>query len=45
MAGTYHTGRFTKIPRLAKLLRVITPADRGPGPAVASRHTAARTAA
>ncbi|MEV0391323.1 hypothetical protein [Nonomuraea sp. NPDC050643] len=31
MAGTYHTGRFTKIPRLAKLLRVITPADRGPG--------------
>ncbi|WP_326822940.1 hypothetical protein [Streptosporangium sp. NBC_01756] len=31
MAGTYHTGRFTKIPRLAKLLRVITPADRNPG--------------
>ncbi|GAA1613578.1 hypothetical protein GCM10009733_007100 [Nonomuraea maheshkhaliensis] len=31
VAGTYHTGRFTKIPRLAKLLRVITPADRGPG--------------
>ena len=31
MAGTYHTGRFTKVPRLAKLLRVATPADRGPG--------------
>ncbi|MGP3920604.1 zinc finger domain-containing protein [Nonomuraea sp. 10N515B] len=31
VAGTYHTGRFTKIPRLAKLLRVITLADRGPG--------------
>ncbi|MEU9190549.1 recombinase family protein [Streptomyces sp. NPDC048484] len=30
-AGTYHTGRFTKVPRLAKLLRVPTPADRGPG--------------
>jgi DNA invertase Pin-like site-specific DNA recombinase len=29
--GTYHTGRFTKVPRLAKLLRVPTPADRGPG--------------
>jgi hypothetical protein len=26
VAGTYHTGRFTKVPRLAKLLRVPTPA-------------------
>ncbi|MFF8958677.1 recombinase family protein [Streptomyces sp. NPDC014894] len=31
VAGTYHTGRFTKVPRLAKLLRVQTPASRGPG--------------
>ncbi|MFI6523744.1 recombinase family protein [Streptomyces uncialis] len=31
VAGTYHTGRFTKVPRLAKLLRVQTPTDRGPG--------------
>ncbi|MGW1507360.1 zinc finger domain-containing protein [Streptomyces mirabilis] len=31
VAGTYHTGRFTKVPRLAKLLRVPTPADRSPG--------------
>lgn len=31
VAGTYHTGRFTKVPRLAKLLRVPTPADRAPG--------------
>jgi DNA invertase Pin-like site-specific DNA recombinase len=31
VAGTYHTGRFTKVPRLAKLLRVPTPADHGPG--------------
>ncbi|WP_435594400.1 zinc finger domain-containing protein [Streptomyces panacea] len=31
VAGTYHTGRFTKVPRLAKLLRVPTPNDRGPG--------------
>ncbi|MFI1265648.1 MULTISPECIES: recombinase family protein [Streptomyces] len=31
VAGTYHTGRFTKVPRLAKLLRVPAPADRGPG--------------
>ena len=31
VAGTYHTGRFTKVPRLAKLLRVPTPAVRGPG--------------
>ncbi|HKS45747.1 MAG TPA: recombinase family protein [Amycolatopsis sp.] len=30
-AGTYHTGRFTKVARLAKELRVPTPADRGPG--------------
>jgi DNA invertase Pin-like site-specific DNA recombinase len=31
VASTYHTGRFTKVPRLAKELRVLTPADRGPG--------------
>lgn len=31
VASTYHTGRFTRIPRLAKELRVPTPADRGPG--------------
>jgi DNA invertase Pin-like site-specific DNA recombinase len=31
VAGTYHTGRFMKVPRLAKRLRVPTPADRGPG--------------
>jgi DNA invertase Pin-like site-specific DNA recombinase len=31
VAGACHTGRFTKVPRLAKLLRVPTPADRGPG--------------
>jgi DNA invertase Pin-like site-specific DNA recombinase len=31
VTGTYHTGRFTKVPRLAKLLRVPTPTDRGPG--------------
>lgn len=31
VAGTYHTGRFTKVPRLAKLLCVPTPADRGQG--------------
>jgi DNA invertase Pin-like site-specific DNA recombinase len=31
VAGTYHTGRFTKVPRLAKELRVPTPVDRGPG--------------
>jgi len=31
VAGTYHTGRFTKAGRLSKLLRVLTPADRGPG--------------
>ncbi|MGI8814914.1 MAG: recombinase family protein [Pseudonocardia sp.] len=31
VTGTYHTGRFTKVPRLAKLLRVPTPAERGPG--------------
>jgi DNA invertase Pin-like site-specific DNA recombinase len=31
VAGTYHTARVTKVPRLAKLLRVPTPADRGPG--------------
>jgi DNA invertase Pin-like site-specific DNA recombinase len=31
VAGTYHTGRFAKVPRLAKLLRVPTPTDRRPG--------------
>lgn len=31
VASTYHTGRFTKVPRLSKELRVPTPADRGPG--------------
>ena len=31
VATTYHTGRFSKVPRLAKLLRVPVPADRGPG--------------
>jgi DNA invertase Pin-like site-specific DNA recombinase len=38
VAGTYHTGRFTKVPRLAKLLRV--PDARRPRtrPAVAARH-------
>ncbi|WP_455678745.1 zinc finger domain-containing protein [Streptomyces atratus] len=31
VAGTYHTGHFIKVPRLAKLLRVPTPSDRSPG--------------
>ncbi|MGH3885306.1 MAG: recombinase family protein [Pseudonocardiaceae bacterium] len=31
VAGTYHTGRFIKVGRLAMLLRVPTPANRGPG--------------
>ncbi|MGW0769221.1 recombinase family protein [Streptomyces sp. NPDC002676] len=31
VAGLYHTGRFKKVARLAKLLRVPTPVDRGPG--------------
>jgi hypothetical protein len=31
VAATYHTGRFRKVPRLAKRLRVPIPADRGPG--------------
>lgn len=31
VTGTYHTGRFTKVPQLAKLLRVPTQADRVPG--------------
>jgi hypothetical protein len=31
VTGTYHTGRFTKVPRLAKLLRVPHPTDRRPG--------------
>jgi len=52
VTGAYHTGRFTKVPRLAKLLRVATPADRGPGqpwrpgtpvPAAIELDTPART--
>ena len=31
VAGTYHTARFTKVPRLAKELRIPVPASRGPG--------------
>jgi DNA invertase Pin-like site-specific DNA recombinase len=31
VAGIFHTGRFKKVPRLAKELRVPTPADRRPG--------------
>ncbi|MFJ4126390.1 hypothetical protein ACIP3U_34385 [[Kitasatospora] papulosa] len=31
VASTYHTRRFTKVPRLKKALRVPNPADRGPG--------------
>ncbi|WSJ47656.1 hypothetical protein OG349_34535 [Streptomyces sp. NBC_01317] len=31
MTSAYHTGRFTKLPKPAKELRVPTPADRGPG--------------
>ncbi|GAA2691669.1 hypothetical protein Apa02nite_033550 [Actinoplanes palleronii] len=31
VATSYHTGRFTKVGRLSKALRVLTPADRGPG--------------
>jgi DNA invertase Pin-like site-specific DNA recombinase len=31
VAGTYHTGRFTKVARLSKALKVTTPADRSPG--------------
>ncbi|MFD9061122.1 recombinase family protein [Kitasatospora purpeofusca] len=31
VAGIYHTGRFKKVARLAKLLQMPTPADRGPG--------------
>ncbi|GAA4235290.1 hypothetical protein FHR32_006730 [Streptosporangium album] len=30
-AGTYHTGRFAKVSRPAKRLRIQTPADRRPG--------------
>lgn len=30
VAGTYHTGRFTKVPRLAKLLRVPPPPTAAP---------------
>ncbi|GDY60528.1 hypothetical protein SVIO_111510 [Streptomyces violaceusniger] len=32
VTSAYHTGRFTKVPRLAKKLRVPTPADPAPGP-------------
>lgn len=31
VTSAYHTGRFTKVPKLAKELRVPTPATRGPG--------------
>ncbi|MFD8686680.1 recombinase family protein [Streptomyces sp. NPDC059651] len=31
VASAYHTGRFTKVPRLAKLLLAPTPAGRAPG--------------
>lgn len=31
VASTYHTGRFMKVPRLTKRLRVPTPTDRRPG--------------
>lgn len=31
VTSAYHTGRFTKVPKLAKELRVPTPAGRGPG--------------
>jgi hypothetical protein len=31
VATSYHTGRFTKVRRLSKELRVLTPADRGQG--------------
>ncbi len=31
VAGSYHTGRFTKVTRLSKALRLLTPADRRPG--------------
>ncbi|MET9387021.1 recombinase family protein [Streptomyces sp. NPDC002928] len=31
VTSAYHTGRFTKVPKLAKELRVPTPANRGPG--------------
>ncbi|MFF7656762.1 recombinase family protein [Streptomyces sp. NPDC007983] len=31
VASAYHTRRFTLVPRLKKVLRVPTPADRGPG--------------
>ncbi|WP_444978655.1 zinc finger domain-containing protein [Actinoplanes siamensis] len=31
VATSYHTGRFTKVGRLSKSLRVLTPVDRGPG--------------
>ncbi|MEV4279635.1 zinc finger domain-containing protein [Actinoplanes xinjiangensis] len=31
VATSYHTGRFTKVGRLSKALRVLTPVDRGLG--------------
>lgn len=31
VASAYHTGRFTRVPKLAKEPRVQTPADLGPG--------------
>ncbi|WP_330321492.1 recombinase family protein (plasmid) [Streptomyces clavifer] len=31
VTSAYHTGHFTKVPKLAKELRVPTPANRGPG--------------
>lgn len=31
VAGSYHTGRFAKVARLHKALRVLTPGDRRPG--------------
>ncbi|MFJ1550951.1 recombinase family protein [Streptomyces sp. NPDC088246] len=31
VTSAYHTSRFTKVPKLAKELRVPTPANRGPG--------------
>ncbi|WP_435054288.1 hypothetical protein [Nonomuraea angiospora] len=44
VAGAHHAGRFTKVPRPAKLLRVPTPTDPDrprAGAAVAARHPAA----
>jgi hypothetical protein len=41
VATSYHTGRFTKIGRLSKALRVLTPADRGYGKDFARRPSVA----